>query len=148
MKTILIVEDEPGNMQVFCWLLSLRGYNVLEAATGKEAIDAVNKVNGVIDLILCDLMLPDISGTRLARQLVESQPNAAVLIVSGAPRTSWSETETDDFGELSQELTDVLEKPFLPAALEMKIEQLLKKRPCAKSGARAAKSAASTRWRP
>jgi two-component system, cell cycle sensor histidine kinase and response regulator CckA len=127
MKTVLIVEDEPGNMQVFCWLLRLRDYNVLEAATGKEAIDTANEVNGAIDLILCDLMLPDISGTRLARELVKSQPNAAVLIVSGAPRTSWSEAETNEFGELSQERTDFLEKPFLPVALETKIEQLLNK---------------------
>ena len=127
MKTVLVVEDEPGNMQAFCLLLSLRGYNVLEAATGKEAVEAVNEVNGAIDLILCDLTLPDIPGTRLARELVKLQPNAAVLIVSGTPRTSWSETETNDFGELSRKLADFLEKPFLPAALEVKIEQLLNK---------------------
>jgi CheY-like chemotaxis protein len=125
MKTVLIVEDEPSNMQVFCFLLTLQGYKVLEASTGKEAIDATKGLNGSIDLILCDLTLPDIPGTKLARELVKSQPTAAVLVVSGTPRTGWSKSETNDFSELPRDHADFLEKPFPPSALQAKIEQLL-----------------------
>ena len=125
MKTALIIEDEPSNMQVFCLLLTHQGYKVLEATTGKEAIEARNREIGPIDLILCDLTLPDTPGTKLARKLVQSQPNAAVLIVSGTPQTGWSESEKKDFDELPRERAGFLEKPFRPAALRTKIEYLM-----------------------
>jgi len=124
MKTALIIEDQPSNMQVFCLLLTHQGYKVLEATTGKEAAEATNREIGPIDLILCDLTLPDTPGTKLARELVKSQPNAAVLIVSGTPQTGWSESEMKDFNELPRERADFLEKPFRPVALRTKIDYL------------------------
>ena len=127
MKTALIIEDQPSNIQVFCLLLTHQGYRVLEATTGKEAIEARNREIGPIDLILCDLTLPDTPGTKLARELVQSQPNAAVLIVSGTPQTGWSESERKDFNELRRERSDFLEKPFPAWALQKKIDYLTTK---------------------
>ena len=125
MKTALIIEDQPSNMQVFCLLLTHQGYKVLEATTGKEAIEARNREIGPIDLILCDLTLPDTPGTKLARELVQSQPNAAVLIVSGTPQIGWSDSERKDFNELPRERADFLEKPFPASALRTKINYLM-----------------------
>ena len=51
MKTVLIIEDQPSNMQVFCLLLTYQGYKVLEATTGKEAIEATNREIGPIDTL-------------------------------------------------------------------------------------------------
>ena len=125
MKTVLIIEDQLSNMQVFCSLLTHQGYKVLEATTGEEAIEATNREIGPIDLILCDLTLPDTAGTKLARELVKSQPNAAVLIVSGTPQTGWSESERKDFSDLPRERADFLEKPFPASTLLTKSDYLM-----------------------
>ncbi len=125
MKTVLIVEDQPSNMQVFCLLFSSRGYKVLEAATGQEAMEACGRFDGPIDLMLCDVTLPDVSGTKLALELVKSHPEASILFVSGIPRDGWSNVELHDFRQLPPGSADSLEKPFRPAALEAKVEDLL-----------------------
>ena len=113
--------------RVECHLSDAVGYKVLEATTGKEATEATKRANEPIDLILCDLTLPDISGTRLARDLLKSQPDAAVLLVSGTPQTDWNNAEVNDFIALPRERTDFLEKPFQASALQTKISELLRK---------------------
>ena len=126
MKTVLIVEDEPSNRKVFCELLTMRGYGILEATTSKEAIRASEISSAPIDLILCDLNLAEMAGTKLAQEIRKLHGNAAVLIVSGTPRDDWSKNAVDDFLKLPPERTDFLEKPFVPAALQSKIEALLR----------------------
>jgi DNA-binding response OmpR family regulator len=126
MKTVLIIEDEPGNMQALCLLFHLDGYQVLEATTGTEARQA-NRTGAPIDLILSDLRLPDISGLKLARELVTSQPRTPVLIISGTPPAGWSDTEMTDFRALPQDRVDFLEKPFALSALRTRVELLLSK---------------------
>ena len=126
MKTALIIEDELNNMQVFCILLSAQGYNVREANTGHEALAASNRDYGPIDLILCDLTLPDMSGTNVALELVTLHPEAAILFISGTPRDSWSSSDIHNFSKLAPASADFLEKPFLPSALERKVEGVLK----------------------
>jgi len=69
--------------------------------------------------------LPDTAGTKLARELVKSQPNAAVLMVSGTPQTGWSESERKDFNDLPWERADFLEKPFSASTLLTKIDYLM-----------------------
>lgn len=58
MKTILVLEDDLRNMQVFCAILNSTGYRVLEATTGKEAIEISNKYYEPISLFVSDLSLP------------------------------------------------------------------------------------------
>jgi CheY-like chemotaxis protein len=125
MKTVLIIEDDLSNMQIFCGLLSAQGYNVREATTGREALDAGTRCCGLIDLLLCDLTLPDMSGTNVALELVKSHPEAAILFISGTPRESWNNSDIHNFSNLPPGSADFLEKPFLPSALERKVEGLL-----------------------
>ena len=125
MSTVLIVEDDPANMQVFCLIFHSQGFRVLEATTGKEALDTGNLSPQSLELILCDLMLPDMSGTKVARELVKSHPEAATLFVSGMPFTALSSKDFDDFIQLPPHTTDFLEKPFHLAALQRKVEALL-----------------------
>lgn len=125
MSTVLIVEDDSGNMQVFCFLFHSQGFRVLEATTGKEALEAGKRSVEPLDLILCDLMLPDMSGTELALELVKSHPEAAILFVSGMPLTALSSNDFCDFIQLPTHTTDFLEKPFHLSALKSKVEALL-----------------------
>jgi DNA-binding NtrC family response regulator len=77
--TILVVDDEHGVRQSFDMVLS-DDYEVLLAATGKEAIDVFNKNS--IDLILLDIRLPDIDGLDLLVKLKEIDPNNEVIMVT------------------------------------------------------------------
>src|SRR4030095_15963015 len=73
MKTVLVLEDDPSNMRGFSALLSLIGYSVLEATTGKEGIETGNRERS-IDLFLSDVDVPGPSGTEVALELIKAHP--------------------------------------------------------------------------
>lgn len=125
MRTVLIVEDEPSNMQAFSVLLGALHFRVLEAATGYEALEASRSNHGHIDLALCDLQLPDMSGTEVAIELVKSHPQTAILFISGTPLEGWNDFDLQNLRQLPPGAADFLEKPFLPSALEAKVESRL-----------------------
>jgi CheY-like chemotaxis protein len=130
MKTILVLEDNPSNMQIFCILLWAKGYQVLEATTGQEAIQISNNEVGSIDLLVSDLQLPDVSGTQVALQLVESRPDLPILFVSGTPMLDWTERDLCNFRHLPAGAVDFLEKPFGVSIFETKIKDLLHNHIC------------------
>jgi CheY-like chemotaxis protein len=126
MKTVLIVEDEPGNREGFRVLLGLHHFHVVEAATGHEALEASRWNRGPIDLALCDLQLPDMSGTEVALDLVKSHPETAIIFISGTPLETWSDFDVRNLTQLPRGAACFLEKPFLPSTLETKVEECLK----------------------
>jgi CheY-like chemotaxis protein len=130
MKTILVLEDNPSNMQIFCILLWAKGYQVLEATTGHEAIQISNNEVGSIDLLVSDLQLPDVSGTQVALQLMESRPDLLILFVSGTPMFDWTERDLRNFRHLPAGAVDFLEKPFGVSIFEAKIKDLLHNHIC------------------
>jgi len=77
--TILVVDDENGVRQSFNMVLKDR-YHVLLAGTGKEAIDIFTKNS--VDLILLDILLPDIDGLDLLAKLMETDPNTEIIMVT------------------------------------------------------------------
>ena len=125
MKTVLVLEDDSSNMQIFCALLCSRGYRVLEATTGSEAIQIGNNEIGDIDLLVSDFQLPDCSGTDAALQLRKSHPEVSILFVSGTPLWNWAERDLRNLWQLTVGKADFLEKPFGVAIFEEKIENLL-----------------------
>src|SRR5512133_334438 len=102
-------------MAVFRYLLHNQGFKVLGAATGCDALLSSDGSGDRIDLIICDLGLPDMSGTNVANELLRSHPEAAVLLLSGTPLAGWSRSDLDNFRQLPPKRTDFLEKPFLPS---------------------------------
>src|SRR5258708_2784098 len=127
MKTVLVLEDDPSNMQAFRAVLWLFGYSVLEATTGKEAIEAGN-CHGSIDLFLSDVDVPGPSGTEVALALIKLHPTIPVLFVSGTPMYSWRRTDLDNFRQLPSELVDFIEKPCRLSAFMDKVGELIEKR--------------------
>ncbi|MFH2219730.1 MAG: sigma-54 dependent transcriptional regulator [Pseudomonadota bacterium] len=77
--TILVVDDELGVRKSFNMVLK-DDYNVLLAATGKEALEKYKK--NAIDLVLLDILLPDINGVELLEELIETDPNTEVIMVT------------------------------------------------------------------
>jgi response regulator RpfG family c-di-GMP phosphodiesterase len=116
VKTILLLEDDPSNLLALSALLSSAGYRVLEATTGKEAIEVGDSHDGVLDLLVSDVDVPEPSGTAVALQLIKSRPGMRVLFVSGTPMDDWSKHDRDHFRQLSADVVDFMEKPFWLAA--------------------------------
>ncbi len=81
--TILVIEDEETVMHVTHAMLERLGYNVLKAYTGAEAHSAVEKHNGEIDLVLLDIMLPDMDGKAIYTSLKKIRPDVKVIVCSG-----------------------------------------------------------------
>jgi signal transduction histidine kinase/CheY-like chemotaxis protein/HAMP domain-containing protein len=83
-ETILIVEDEPILRSMARDILEECGYRILEASSGKEALDVWNQRANEIDLLLTDMVMPDgISGADLVEKLQTSQPRLKVVFTSG-----------------------------------------------------------------
>ena len=82
-ETVLVVEDEEMVMDVTSEMLETLGYRVLRAKTGKEALEIVRTCKGDIDLVILDVVLPDMGGKALYLLLVEARPNLKIIVCSG-----------------------------------------------------------------
>jgi CheY-like chemotaxis protein len=83
-ETILIVEDEPVLRDMAHVILKERGYRILEASSGREALAVWERQKGAIDLVLTDVVMPEgISGMDLARKLLDSNPKLKIVFASG-----------------------------------------------------------------
>jgi two-component system, response regulator YesN len=79
--TVLVVDDDPGTVTTFAYVLKTKGCRVITASNGGDAIRQVDRA--VPDLVLCDLSLPDISGIDVCRALRKRSVAAAFVIVTG-----------------------------------------------------------------
>jgi signal transduction histidine kinase/CheY-like chemotaxis protein/HAMP domain-containing protein len=83
-ETILVVEDEPVLLDLAQAILQDCGYNVLEAASGVDALTVWQKNGGAVDLLLTDMIMPDgLSGKDLAESLLGYKPNLKIIFTSG-----------------------------------------------------------------
>lgn len=86
--TVLVAEDERGLRRLMCTSLEQAGFNVLEAADGRAAVDAGEQYPGRIDLLVSDVVMPGCGGPEAARLLLAERPEMRVMFVSGyAPDT-------------------------------------------------------------
>ncbi len=79
-ERILIVEDNPQNMKVFEMILSAKGYSLLKATDGEEALDMA--LSGCPDLIIMDIQLPGMSGLEVTRKLRENSAFSRIPIIA------------------------------------------------------------------
>ena len=84
-KTILCVDDNETILSVRTFLLQTRGYRVIAVPTPHEALELIlQSIPGSIDLLLCDLVMPQMDGNELVRRAKEIQPALPAMIVSGS----------------------------------------------------------------
>ena len=117
--TILLVEDEEAVRKLARRVLEGSGYKVLEARDGKAALNAVAAHPGPLDLVLTDVVMPGMSGQELSARLVAQQPGLNVLYVSG-----YTDDAILQHGRLLPN-TAFLQKPFSPATLVSKVQEVL-----------------------
>jgi len=118
-ETILVAEDEAGVRELACQFLRVKGYTVLEAEGGIEALVVSRSHPGPIHLLLSDMVMPKMSGGELAVQLKAARPDMCVAFMSG-----YSEFSRGDIGKEFPE-APVLQKPFSPASLVEIVRQAL-----------------------
>ncbi len=83
-KTILCVDDNEQILSVRTFLLETRGYRVMAASNAQDALERLEgSLPGTIDLLLCDLIMPQMDGNELVRRAKMMHPGLPALIVSG-----------------------------------------------------------------
>ncbi len=119
IETILLVEDETRVRKLIVDVLAARGYHVLEATRGTDAIRLCNLYPSKIDLAVVDVVMPEMSGPELVRQISVIEPHMRVLYISG-----YTEEAMVHHG-IEQSGAAFLQKPFLPDALARKVREVL-----------------------
>ena len=118
-ETILLVEDEHAVRSFACEVLSRRGYRVLDAANGAQALSIARAHKGEIAALVTDVLMPELGGVALARHLGDQRPDMKVLYVSGYP------DGTAGYGAQLPEGAILLHKPYGPSALASTLRSVL-----------------------
>ncbi len=118
-ETILLVEDESSVRRIVATLLQDAGYRLLEAGGGDEALKLFESHDGDIDLLITDVVMPGMSGTDLASELLRRRPDLKVLLMSGYS------PDYGSLGELAGKGVELMQKPFSRDRLSDKIRELL-----------------------
>nr|MBA2251431.1 response regulator [Nitrospirales bacterium] len=118
-ETVLLVEDEPIVRMLIRDTLRLFGYTVLEARHGFEAQLIGSQCAGRIDVLMTDVVMPQMSGKELAEGLLQMHPEMKVLYMSGYTENAMIDNGILDSGRV------FLQKPFTPEVLARKVRDII-----------------------
>jgi PAS domain S-box-containing protein len=118
-ETILIVDDEPTNIEAVKELLEALGYKILTAQSGKKAIEIYKKHLGKIQLVILDMIMPEMNGKETLVKLMEIDKNVRILLSSGYSINSEAKTI------LELGCRGFIQKPFRIEELSRKIRDVL-----------------------
>ena len=121
-ETVLLVDDEDGVRKLVSAILQSNGYSVIEASNGHSALAAYEKNAHKIDLVLTDVVMPQMDGFELVDQLVTKNTDVKVLFMSGYRDNPIGDAE-------GQPSRPFLHKPFTPDILLAKVREILDTRP-------------------
>jgi len=117
--TILLVEDEEGLRSLNARGLRSRGYTVIEASNGVEALEALEEKDGAIDLVVSDVVMPEMDGPTLLRKMRGRNPDLKIIFVSGYAEDAFAKSLEEN------EKFDFLAKPFALSALVAKVKETM-----------------------
>lgn len=118
-ETILVVDDIEGVRDLIREVLQIKGYRVLVAGNGIEALQVAEKHGEGIDLLLTDVVMPEMGGPELALQFQNDRPATKVIFISG-----YSDEAITRHGVL-QPGTTFIKKPFTSEALTRRVREEL-----------------------
>ena len=118
-ETILIVDDNASIRQLIIETLKPLGYNCLQAASGKDAINVIREYSGKVHLLITDVIMPGMSGRELADMIRKEMPHIKVIFMSG-----YTENIIAHHGVLEQGI-NYIPKPITPVTLTQKIRRVL-----------------------
>ncbi|MCZ6840139.1 MAG: PAS domain-containing protein [Alphaproteobacteria bacterium] len=123
--TVLLVEDEDAVRLFSARALRAKGYKVLEARTGEAALELLGAVDDYIDLMITDVVMPEMDGPTLIKEMRNSRPDLRVICISGYAEETFRDKldESDDIhflpkpfslNQLAGKVKDVMNLPNLP----------------------------------
>jgi len=118
-ETLLIVDDEPSMLELASDVLKPQGYNLLLAETAEQALELLKTEK--IDLLITDVVMPDMNGYQLAAQARQHYPHMGILLLSGYAEEHRSENVDSEL------LENILNKPYAATDLLKRVRDLLKK---------------------
>ncbi len=118
-ETIMLVDDEDIIIDVSTLMLSEMGYNVITAGNGMEAVEIYKEKKDEIALVIIDIVMPDMDGGDLYRELKKMWPDIKALLSSGYGRDEKTEAI------LSEGCNGFIQKPFNMRNLSQKIRDIL-----------------------
>jgi two-component system, cell cycle sensor histidine kinase and response regulator CckA len=118
-ETVLLVEDEQAVRHASSEFLKLLGYTVLEAKDGQDALSVANKYESPIHIVVTDVVMPNLSGGQMAKELCRLRPHARLLFVSGYAGKTVLDHNVFDLE------TNFLQKPYTLRQLSTKIRAAL-----------------------
>jgi CheY-like chemotaxis protein len=121
-ETILLVEDEAPVRTVAARILRASGYTVLEARDGGEALNVWATAGEGVDLVITDMVMPNMGGRELASRIRSRRPDAPLLFLSGYTEDAAQQRSFLAPGDL------FLDKPFSEATLATKVREALDRR--------------------
>jgi len=121
-ETILLVDDEDPVLAVTREMLQTLGYRVLTATTGKEAVEVFRANQRSIDLVILDMIMPDLSGGRTYDAIREVNPAAKVLLASGYA------LDGEASSIMARGCSGFIQKPYSVRAVSHKIREILEKK--------------------
>jgi DNA-binding response OmpR family regulator len=119
METILVINNDPAVRDLLIHNIAAAGYQVLEAASGPEAVWLARLYPEPIDLTIIDQTLDDQEGIDLAAEIAAIRPGIRLLLLSGLPEENLARLSQCNLG------LGFLQKPFTPRALFDRIRQIL-----------------------
>jgi len=118
-ETILIVEDSKTLLKLTKKILESYGYNVLTAQSGHEAVEIFNRHDDSIHLLLTDVVMPGMSGRKLAEKIQSENPKVKFLYMSG-----YTDDTISKHGVLFDDI-ELIEKPFSQKDMGLKVREVL-----------------------
>lgn len=118
-ETILVVEDDENTLEAVCEILKTLNYYALPAANGTQALEIFERRHEEIELVISDMVMPEMSGSKLYTKLRQVKPDIKMVIITGYP-----------FGEqdrelLSQGIVAWIQKPFVMEQIASAIREAL-----------------------
>jgi len=123
VESVLVIEDEDVVRYLAIRGLRDHGYTVIEARNGTEALDYLKRHPGTIDLVVCDVVMPEMGGREFGQRLALLEPDLPILFMSG-----YTGDDVVQRGLLDPE-DPFQQKPFTPGTLAIKVRSMLDQRP-------------------
>ncbi|QKX02273.1 response regulator [Wolbachia endosymbiont of Dirofilaria (Dirofilaria) immitis] len=120
--TILLIEDEDSVREFTTKTLQRRGFDVIEASMGSQALKIISKKSQHIDLIITDVIMPEVSGPEIVKEALIHRPDINVIFISGYAEDAFLKNDNINIEDFH-----FLPKPFTLSELGNKVQNVLRK---------------------
>ncbi|MBS7360344.1 MAG: response regulator transcription factor [Oscillospiraceae bacterium] len=121
MKKVLIAEDEGAIREIISITLKRAGYDVVEAEDGQQALDLYGENNGDFDVVLLDIMMPNVDGLEVCKRLRQQSGTVGIIMLTAKTQ------EMDKVSGLLNGADDYITKPFSPLELMARVDSVCRR---------------------